>query len=323
MSRSTILIVSDIHYAGAAERVRNGFQWRGLNSPLTRQLARSYYHHIWLRDPFAHNHLVDRALAHPEEPALVIANGDFSCDTAHVGLSDDAAFQSAQECLGKLRTKFAGKLHCTIGDHELGKIWLFGGAGGPRLESWRRTTIDLGLQPFWQVAWHDYILIGVCSTLIALPVFEPELLPAERAGWEQLRAVHLAEIRAAFARLRPDQRVLLFCHDPTALPFLGREGVVRERFPQIEHTIIGHLHTQLVFRQSRLLAGMPTIPFLGNAVRRMSMALREARCWRPFRVRLCPSLAGVELLKDGGYLTGTLDSESREPARFQFHPLAR
>ncbi len=323
MSRSTILIVSDIHYAGAAERARTGFQWRGLSHPATRLLAQQYYHHLWLRDPFAHNHLLDRALAHPQEPALVIANGDFSCDTAHVGLSDDAAFQSAEECLGKLRTKFADKLHCTIGDHELGKIWLFGGAGGLRLESWRRTTMELGLQPFWQVAWHDYILMGVCSTLIALPVFELEMLPAERAGWEQLRVIHLSEIRAAFTQLRPNQRVLLFCHDPTALPFLGREDAVRAKLPQIEHTIIGHLHTQLVFRQSCWLAGMPVIPFLGTSVRRMSAALREARGWRAFHVRLCPSLTGVELLKDGGYLTGTLDSENRAAARFQFHPLKR
>ena len=112
-----------------------------------------------------------------------------------------------------------------------------------------------------------------------------------------------------------------FCHDPTALPFLWREEAIRPRLPQIEHTIIGHLHTNLVLWNSRLLAGMPPIRFLGHTVRRLSTALHEASHWRPFHVRLCPALAGIELLKDGGYCTIELDPEARRPARFRFHPL--
>ena len=50
-------------------------------------------------------------------------------------------------------------------------------------------------------------------------------------------------------------------------------------------------------------------------------ALHEARLWRPFHVRLCSALAGIELLKDGGYCTIELDPEARHPARFRFHPL--
>jgi hypothetical protein len=72
--------------------------------------------------------------------------------------------------------------------------------------------------------------------------------------------------------------------------------------PQVAATIIGHLHSPLVFWKSRLLAGAPPVRFLGHAVRRMTEALHQARTWRPFRVHLCPSLAGIELLKDGGYL---------------------
>ena len=49
--------------------------------------------------------------------------------------------------------------------------------------------------------------------------------------------------------------------------------------------------------QSRLLAGMPALGFLGHTAGRLTTALREARLWRPFHVRLCPALAGVELLK--------------------------
>ena len=130
----------------------------------------------------------------------------------------------------------------------------------------------------------------------------------------------MAEIRRAFAALPTGQRVLIFCHDPTALPFLWREEAIRSRLPQIEHTIIGHLHTNLVLWNSRLLAGMPSIRFLGHTVRRLSTALHEARLWRPFHVRLCPALAGIELLKDGGYCTIELDPEARHPARFRFHP---
>jgi hypothetical protein len=93
--------------------------------------------------------------------------------------------------------------------------------------------------------------------------------------------------------------------------------------PQVEQTIIGHLHSELILWKSRLLAGMPTIGFLGHTVKRMTTALNEARLWRPFHVRLCPALAGIELLKDGGYLTAELDPEARQPARFAFRPLPR
>jgi hypothetical protein len=192
-----------------------------------------------------------------------------------------------------------------------------------RLASWRRAREDLGLSPFWQLEIGRYVLIGFVSSLVALPIFEAEMLPAERPEWERLRAEHLGEIRRAFAALQPGQRVLLFCHDPTALPFLCREEIVRARLPQIEQTVIGHLHSNLVLWKSRWLAGMPPIRFLGHTVQHLSTALSEARQWRAFHVRLCPALAGIELLKDGGYCTAELDSEARQPARFRFHRLHR
>ena len=176
---------------------------------------------------------------------------------------------------------------------------------------------------FWAFEIGVYVLLGVTSSLIALPVFHPDILPAERPEWEQLRVEHLALIRGAFDALRPSQKVILFCHDPSALPFLSREESVRMKLPQIEQTVIGHLHSNLIFWKSKLLAGMPRIGFLGHSAKRMSSALNEARCWRPFKVRLCPSLAGIELLKDGGYLTAQLDLSGAEPARFKVHRLPR
>jgi hypothetical protein len=158
---------------------------------------------------------------------------------------------------------------------------------------------------------------------VALPVYEPDTLASELVAWQELRAQHLVDIRRAFGDLKPEQRVLLFCHDPTALPFLWRDETVRGKLPQVEQTIIGHLHSNLIFWKSRLLAGMPRIPFLGHTTKRLSAALHEARYWQPFNVRLCPSLTGIELLKDGGYYIADLDADARQPARFQFHRIAR
>src|SRR5205814_9099411 len=144
-------------------------------------------------------------------------------NSGFVGVSDDAACQIARECLDKLRGKFASKFRATYGDHELGKLSFVGGRGGMRLASWRRAREDLNLPPFWEMELGNYVLLGVVSSLIALPIFEPDTIPAERAEWKRLREEHLSEIRNAFERLRSGQRVLLFCHDPTALPFLWRE----------------------------------------------------------------------------------------------------
>jgi hypothetical protein len=214
-------------------------------------------------------------------------------------------------------------LRSVIGDHELGKTSLLGGKGGIRLASWRIATTELELQPMWQLELGNYVLIGVTSSLLAFPVYAPEGLPAERTGWNDLREAHLNEIRRAFTALRPAQRVLLFCHDPTALPFLLHEEIVRQRLAQIEQTIIGHLHSSFFFRSSEALAGMPAIRFLGNSIRRMSEALKDARCWRDFKVRLCPAMAGIELRKDGGYYEVKLDETASRPAQFLFHSLPR
>jgi hypothetical protein len=68
---------------------------------------------------------------------------------------------------------------------------------------------------------------------------------------------------------------------------------------------------------------MPVIKFLGPSLKKLSAALNEAQLWQPFNVKLCPSLAGIELLKDGGYFTVNLDADAKQPARFTFHPLKR
>ncbi|MGO9199708.1 MAG: metallophosphoesterase [Limisphaerales bacterium] len=320
----TLGILSDIHYAGSAEQARgNDYEYRDLRNPLLRILLRLGRRFIWMRNPLGQNHLLEAFLRQAGPLDFVVANGDYSCDSGFVGLSDDAACQSARECLALLRQRFGQNFRANLGDHELGKLSFFGRRGGMRLASWHRATLELGLPPFWQKPLGNYVLMGLVSSLVALPVFQADMLPEERPEWERLRAEHMAELRRAFAALQPGQRVLLFCHDPSALPFLFREQFVQSRLPQLEHTIVGHLHSQLVLRQSRLLAGMPPLPFLGHTAGRYTAALRNARLWRPFHVRLCPSLAGLELLKDGGFYTVHLDCQGNRPARFHFHRLGR
>jgi hypothetical protein len=316
-----LAIVSDIHYAGAAEKERRDYPYASIRSPLRRFLTRQYRHWLWHRDPFAHNHLLDQFLQEASGADLVVANGDYSCDSAGIGVVDDAAFQSASECLANLRQTFGGRLRTVIGDHEIGKMMMSAPVGGLRLASYGRAQTELKLEPLWKHEIGNRVLIGITSTLVALPVYAAEALPAELPEWEQLRAEHLEGIRGCFHSLRSDQRVLLFCHDPSALPFLWRDDAVRSRLPQVERTILGHLHSNLIFRASGWLSGMPAIHFLGHTPRRLSVALREARCWRHFRPLLCPSTSGVQLLKDGGYLVAGLDAGSDVPAHFELRRL--
>ena len=325
MSRHFALaILSDVHYASAAEQGEgDDYEYRVIPNPVLRGAIRLYRRHIWLRYPLRQNGQLDRFLETVPPVDFAIGNGDYSCNTAAVGVCAAAVMQSARECLGKLRERFGEKFIAGFGDHELGKLRLLGTRGGLRLESWRRAIDELGLRPFWKLELGDWVLIGVTSTLLALPVFAHDMLSEERSEWERLREQHLSQVRAAFAALLPHQRVLLFCHDPTALPFLWREEKVRAKLPKIEQTIIGHLHSNFYLRVSRLLSGVPVIGSLGHSVRKITTGLNEARLWWRFRVRLCPSLAGIELLKDGGYYIAELDADGKSPARFRFHPLKR
>ncbi len=319
-----VAIVSDIHYAGPAERARgNDYEQRAIANPLLRSAVRVYRHLIWMRRPLEQGPQLDRFLAVVGPADYLVGDGDYSCDTGFVGVSDPAARESTQECLGKLRAPFDERARFVIGDHELGKLTFVGAAGGLRLASWRCATDALGLQPFWQLAIGQYRLMGVTSPLIALPANQSDALAEEWPDWLRLREAHLVEIRAAFDALAPDQRVILFCHDPTALPFLWREQSVRRRLPQLEQTVIGHLHTQLILWKSRMLSGIPPVRFLGRSISRFTSALHEAHRWWPFNVRLCPALSGVELLNDGGYCTMHLDPAASRPAKFIFHPLPR
>ena len=145
---ATIAILSDIHYAGPDERaVGEDYEFRAIDNPLLRLVARTYRHVIWMRHPLDQGKQLDRFLADVGPVNYCVANGDYACDTAYLGVSNPASLQSAQECLGKLRTKFGDRARFVIGDHEFGKMTLFGGKGGMRLASWHRATKALDNTP--------------------------------------------------------------------------------------------------------------------------------------------------------------------------------
>ncbi|HEX7859731.1 MAG TPA: metallophosphoesterase [Verrucomicrobiae bacterium] len=313
------LICSDIHYASKAEKARVGYEAAAVDHPLPRTFLKLYRRHYWLRDPFAHNHLLDQVLHPPFEPDWVIANGDYSCDSEFIGMSDPPSLQSARESLGKLRKRFGEKLLTIIGDHELGKTSLFSHKGGLRLKSLELAQTELRLRPLWTKRFGNYVLIGITSTLAAMEIYARETLSSERPQWEELARQHLCGIDAIFNALASSDRVLLFCHDPTALPFLWQLESIRTRANQIERTIIGHLHSPIVLAQSRILSGLPKISFLGHAVQRMSTALSQAKDWKPFKVLLCPSLTGLQITKHGGYYQLQLDPTATASLTLQFY----
>src|SRR5689334_3071143 len=115
MTNATHLaLVSDLHYASPEETARRATMYRPIRSPLRRWLVGQYRHWFWLRDPFAHNQLLDRFLAGTRGADFAVANGDYSCDSAYVGVSDPCALASARTCLGRLRAQFAGRFQATF-----------------------------------------------------------------------------------------------------------------------------------------------------------------------------------------------------------------
>ena len=317
-----LLILSDVHYAGPLEQKRTRYETRSVDHPAARFLLNVYRRYIWLRDPFAHNHLLPALCDQAGEVDQVIGNGDFSCDSAFIGVSDPAARQSAELCLGYLRQRYGEKFHAVMGDHELGKKSLGGGKGGLRIDSLHAATYTLGIPQAWSFNIGPWRLIGVASSVLALPVLQPETLERDWMAWQEARAAHMDEIRRIFDSIQPKERILLFCHDPTALPFLAEHPSVAAKMPQLERTVIGHLHTPAIFGLAQRLAGMPRIDFLGTTPKRLSSALRRAKDWQPFHLTLCPSPSGLQLLKDGGFLTVRLDTDSADPLQIERHRLS-
>lgn len=316
-----LVVFSDVHFAGPEEQLRRGHESRAISNPLLRWGTTLWRQWVWLRDPYAHNHRLDQLLDRNPSPDVVVANGDYTLDTAFVGVSDAAACASASTVLERLRSAYGDRVWAILGDHELGKKSLFGGHGGMRWASWEACRSRLRVPGVWRHDFGRWTAMGLTSSLLALPVFEDDVLPEERNDWNAEREVLLAWVRDCFAGLPLDRRVLLFVHDPSALPFLAKVPEVRARLGQVERTVVGHLHSPAIFGLAQTLAGAPQITGLGHSIRRYSGGLRSARCWRDFRTVLCPSPAGSELFHDGGWLEFDLDVEHGTVRQFRRHRL--
>ncbi|MGC8742287.1 MAG: metallophosphoesterase [Verrucomicrobiia bacterium] len=316
-----IAVVSDIHYSCHAERARHDFEEQGVPNPFLRQIAKLYRRFVWLKDPLNHYHRLDLFIEKSGNPDFCFALGDYTCDTAFIGVADDLSFQSANECLNKLQNKFGDNFKALIGDHELGKLSLFGGVGGLRLASYQRAINRLNLEPYWKLEFGKYAFIGITSTVIAMPIFQSETLVDEKPLWLDLYKNHLKAVSEIFNQIRNEKRIILLCHDPSALCYLAEEPAVKSKLNQIELTLIGHLHSNAVFKASQYLSGIPQINFLGHTPKRLTHALRKSKVWKSFNIKLCPSLSGIQLLKDGGFCTLSIDLNGNEEAQFTFHHL--
>jgi hypothetical protein len=320
---SRVVVLSDIHYAGPQEQARGGLESSFVANPLLRALLMVYRDRIWLKSPMAQNHLLNQFFTRSPKADLVIANGDFSCDSAAIGLSDDASFESAGLCLEILRTRLEPSFKATFGDHEFGKMSIIGGRGGLRFRSYERAVQELNLEPLWDLNFGRWRLVGVASSILALPAFLPEILESEKSQWLTLRQTYISQLEKIFESIDAGERIILFCHDPTALPFLREIPAVASRISAIEKTVIGHLHSEMFLWKSRLLAGVPEVRWAGNTVRRYSAALNRARRWKAFNVILCPALAGIQLFNDGGFLVLDLPDHPTERMAIQKIPIRR
>ena len=66
-----IAILSDIHYAGAAEQTRgNDYEYRDLKNPLVKFFVHNYRRYFWLRHPLNQTHLLDEFISRAGSPDL-------------------------------------------------------------------------------------------------------------------------------------------------------------------------------------------------------------------------------------------------------------
>jgi hypothetical protein len=134
----TVAILSDIHYAGAAERARGRTtSFAPSPIPCSAPLPRAYRHFVWMRHPLDQGRQLDRFLAEVRPVDYLVANGDYSCDSGFVGVSDPAAFPKragmSRQTAREIRRP--GVVH--LRRSRIGQIdSLFGGKGEMRLASW-------------------------------------------------------------------------------------------------------------------------------------------------------------------------------------------
>ncbi len=306
-----IAVISDIHVLGPRELAAARQAHAALGddvSPMVGRWRRGLHRvrgRLWngrleLREP-AFRHALARLLEY--DPEWIVANGDFAADYGGVGLSDDATFESAAGAVQLMRELFARRCKFVFGDHDIGKYSTELRGGGIRIDSLERGEKALGIPSFWHVVDEDFHLIGVNSSLFNLELFLPEALIDEVPEWKRRRAEHIEHVRHAFDGLPRHARVILFCHDPSALTLLAQVPVVQRRIAHIELTVVGHLHSPSLLKFAKFAAKStknwnPKYP----VARIIARSLEGVKTWAQFNPVVCPSTFGTGHHVGGGLL---------------------
>ena len=319
-----IAVISDFHVMGPRERASAQASYEALRddpNPMRRRW-RSGLHRVrrrfWNAHPEWREEAFLKALAQVQQydPDWVVANGDYGGDHGGVGVSDECTFESASGVIRAIRRRFRGRCRFIFGDHDLGKYSTLLRGGGIRLRSLELGEEHLGIPSFWHERDGEFHLIGINSSLFTLDQFLPEALAHEIPEWEKRRKRHHAEVSEAFSRLPPDARVLLFCHDPSALHVLSGLPEVRGRLGQIERTIIGHLHSPGLLRLARLVPRAPSRWRPRYPVARIiAHGLAGVGSWAQFNPVVCPSTFGTGHHIRGGLLFIEIDRLGRMTVR--------
>lgn len=314
-----LAVISDIHMVGPAElalaeesydalRQNADAVTRALRSSLYRVRRRFWNGHLkWRNTAFL------RALDEAAEldPDWVVANGDYGGDFGGVGLSHGATFDSAKVAVDMIRSRFPERSRFVFGDHDLGKYSTVLREGGIRLESLELGERVLRIPSFWHEVDDGYHLLGVNSSLFTLDLFLPEAIREEIPEWKRRRAEHIEMVTRAFEELPAKGRVILFCHDPSALTALRHIPAVRRHLQQIEMTVIGHLHSPALLRLARYASRLSDLTPRYPVARIVAQGLAGARHWNQFHPVVCPSTFGTGHHVAGGILLLQRNAEGK------------
>jgi hypothetical protein len=307
-----LAVLSDFHVLGPGELEKNDQSYQQLGAdvdPVRRLWRKGLYRvrrRLWNTHPELRATAFRKAMDEVADfnPEWIIANGDYGGDTGGIGLSDEHTFESAAGVVDVLRRRFAERMRFVFGDHELGKYSTVLRDGGIRLRSLELGEQKLGIPSFWHEVDEHIHLIGINSSLFTLELFLPEALVEEIPEWRRRRDEHIALVSHAFDGLPKNARVLLFCHDPSALAALSQVPVVIDRLSHIEMTVIGHLHAPSLLKLANLVPRArpkkwrPKYP----VARIVAHGLEGVRSWKMFHPVVCPSTFGAGHHVHGGVL---------------------
>jgi hypothetical protein len=321
-----LAVLSDFHVLGPGEleKSEHAHQQLGVGlDPIRRTWRRGLYRvrrRLWNTHPELRHAAFLKAVTEIDEydPEWIIANGDYGGDTGGIGLSDAHTFESVSGVVDMLRERFEKRIRFIFGDHDLGKYSTVLREGGIRLESLELGEKKLGIPSFWHEIDDDIHLIGINSSLFTLDLFLPEALVDEIPEWRRRRDEHIAQVSHAFDGLPKNARVLLFCHDPSALAALSQVPVVIGRLSHIEMTVIGHLHAPGLlklakFVPTRAKKWRPKYP----VARILAHSLEGVQSWKMFKPVACPSTFGAGHHMHGGVLFIEKDERGKLVARRQ------